>query len=280
MKGLKKIALVTAITATSAAHAEMQALDDTSMGEMTGQAGLTIDVSAADVTIGQVAYQDAGFLNINNIDLDINETLQITVDVAGSGETLTGATTAVGGSTDIAVGNGDLVITLREGSTGDGDGTADIGLSIGSIELADSSYASNIGSAAAAGTETTTLVSNLNLTGNLGPVDLVVHNNGGDAGETVLEIDAYFALEGNLDLTFMNTSMGMKLHNSRGESNNLDLAHAQLGVGQTGSGLRVNLTDFSGDLDLTNVAMGGGASIGNIYITDLKVQATLDIYGH
>jgi hypothetical protein len=46
MKGLKKIALASAIAAVSAgAQAELKALDDSAMGELTGQAGLTIDLN-------------------------------------------------------------------------------------------------------------------------------------------------------------------------------------------------------------------------------------------
>ncbi|KZY59121.1 hypothetical protein A3752_12750 [Oleiphilus sp. HI0081] len=60
MKGLKKIALASAIAAVAAgAQAELKALDDSTMGELTGQAGLTIDLETK-VSIGQFMYKDAG----------------------------------------------------------------------------------------------------------------------------------------------------------------------------------------------------------------------------
>ena len=98
MKGLKKIVLVSAIAAISAgAQAELKALDDSTMGEMTGQAGLTIDLQTA-VTIGEFAYHDAGYLVLQGIKLGGNQNevawgarpelldnIRLTIDVAGNG---------------------------------------------------------------------------------------------------------------------------------------------------------------------------------------------------
>jgi Family of unknown function (DUF6160) len=113
MKGLKKIALVSAIAAVSAgAQAELKALDDSAMGELTGQAGLTIDVETK-YTIGEFQYKDAGSLFINNISLggnknevdasgNINNTyldnFRMTIDVAGSGAIEASNVAALGGS--------------------------------------------------------------------------------------------------------------------------------------------------------------------------------------
>ena len=100
MKGLKKIALVSAIAAMSAgAQAELKALDDSTMSEMTGQAGLTIDLETK-WTIGEFAYQDAGFLvlqglsmggNSNELDASGNinnpmlDNIRLEIDIAGAG---------------------------------------------------------------------------------------------------------------------------------------------------------------------------------------------------
>ncbi len=104
MKGLKKIALVTAIAAVAAgAQAELKALDDSTMGELTGQAGLTIDLETK-VTIGQFMYKDAGSLFINDISIGGNQNLtddatnlanntnmldniRMNIDIAGSAAT-------------------------------------------------------------------------------------------------------------------------------------------------------------------------------------------------
>jgi len=95
MKGLKKITLVSAIAAISAgAQAELQVLNDSSMSEMTGQAGLTIDVQT-EWTIGEFAYQDAGFLLLQNMQQGgatggLMDNIRLTIDVAGSGAAVGG----------------------------------------------------------------------------------------------------------------------------------------------------------------------------------------------
>jgi len=99
MKGLNKLALVSAITAISAgAQAELKALDDSAMGELTGQAGLTIDLETK-VTIGQFMYKDAGSLFINDISIGGNanttdtnlandtgmlDNIRMNIDIAGA----------------------------------------------------------------------------------------------------------------------------------------------------------------------------------------------------
>jgi len=57
MKGLKKLALATAVAAAPFAQAELTAIDDTLLEEMTGQAGITIDVDL-DMTIDAIKYVD------------------------------------------------------------------------------------------------------------------------------------------------------------------------------------------------------------------------------
>jgi len=99
MKGLKKIALVSAVAAISAgAQAELKALDDSAMGELTGQKGLTIDLETK-YTIGEFAYEDAGMVVFKDLSLGANtnttlhninadgllDNIRITIDVAGTG---------------------------------------------------------------------------------------------------------------------------------------------------------------------------------------------------
>jgi len=100
MKGLKKIALASAIAAVAAgAQAELKALDDSTMSEMTGQAGLTIDLQTK-WTIGEFAYQDAGLIVLKDLSLGGNsnevgnafhnnttgllDNIRMEIDVAGS----------------------------------------------------------------------------------------------------------------------------------------------------------------------------------------------------
>jgi len=96
MKGLKKIALVAAIAAVSAgAQAELKALDDSTMSEMTGQKGLTIDLETK-WSIGEFAYHDAGVLVLKDLSMGGNpndaagnsmlDNIRMEIDIAGSNQ--------------------------------------------------------------------------------------------------------------------------------------------------------------------------------------------------
>jgi len=94
MSIIRKTALAIAVSAVSAGvQAELKALDDNTMGEMTGQAGLTIDLETK-YTIGEFMYKDAGSVFLNGISFGSNENVQaggffdnvrIKLDIAGSG---------------------------------------------------------------------------------------------------------------------------------------------------------------------------------------------------
>lgn len=121
MKGLKKVALASAIAAVSAgAQAELKALDDSAMGELTGQAGLTIDVETK-WSIGEFQYKDAGSVLLTGISMGGNEledatyvgagssyldNIRMTIDVAGAG--------AVDGGTIEITGTGSVTAALLD----------------------------------------------------------------------------------------------------------------------------------------------------------------------
>ena len=94
MSIIRKTALALAVSAVSAgAQAELKALDDNTMGEMTGQAGLTIDLETK-YTIGEFMYKDAGSVFLNGISFGSNENVEsggffdnvrVKLDIAGSG---------------------------------------------------------------------------------------------------------------------------------------------------------------------------------------------------
>lgn len=304
MKGLKKIALCSAVAlAPFAANADLKALNDSDMSSVTGQAGVTIDLSA-DISIGEIAYEDQGFLALSDITLGgaapgtSLDDIRLTIDVAGDGTDLgvpaLGATYLAGAGfsvdptieTDQAVSDGDLVIALRSQS----GAPVDFGLSIGEIALSQSGNAGSIGALnTTAGNAGTVLVSDLNVTGAIGPVDIVVQEEANS-----MNINAYFSAAGDLTMPFLGTSLEFELHNRRGASTvtgagplaGVSFAHAQVDVGVAEDylgadqdALRVTVQDFSGDLDLLNISPGA-VSIGNIYMTDLAVTADMTIYGH
>ena len=100
MKKFRKMALAVAISAVSSSVvAELQLLDDEGMEQVSGQAGLTIDVETQ-WEIGEFAYEDAGFLIIQGIRMGGNsmgngtgldgtmlDNLRLEIDVAGDGST-------------------------------------------------------------------------------------------------------------------------------------------------------------------------------------------------
>lgn len=108
MKGLKRLALATAVSAASTGvMAELQLLDEADMQVVTGQAGLTIDVETQ-WEIGEFAYHDAGYLLIQGIRMGGNslgngtgtagsmlDNLRLEIDIAGDG---------TGGNNELAYG--------------------------------------------------------------------------------------------------------------------------------------------------------------------------------
>lgn len=172
MNTFTRTLLVTAIAATSfAASADLKPLNDGAMGDVTGQAGVTIDLSA-NVEVKEIAYQDKGFLVIDGLKLGGHSTagattalddIRLTIDVAGtaaddlgnggvfagdyvaaalatdpatgaqdSAQLAANAAAVDGVETSQAVTDGDLVISLRSQS----GAPVDYGLGIGSISLA------------------------------------------------------------------------------------------------------------------------------------------------
>ncbi|MCK7548557.1 DUF6160 family protein [Marinobacter koreensis] len=336
MKGLKKLTLATAIAAAPfAANAELKAMNDIAMGDVTGQSGVTIELSTK-VDIGEVAYQDDGFLAISGLSIggaydpatgaqgNLDD-VKLMIDVAGTGGVADTGAGAVGNaylegaaiakpnvswtntqttSTDPAttpaaaaneagmpqIEDGDLVIGIRSVS----GAPVDFGVGIDSVKLAKSTESANLGNLGA-GTGTT-LISNFKMSGMLGPIDVVIQEN-----QNAMNVNAYFNAQGTLNADFVGTYIDFKLHNSRGtdtngltivDANNNTLvdtsfAHAQVDIGKAtnaagNDALAFNVNDFSGDLDLTNIRMGSAnaASIGDVYLTDMKINAQMTVYGH
>jgi hypothetical protein len=337
MKGLKKIALASTIAAVSAgAQAELKALDDAMMGELTGQAGLTIDIET-EYTIGEFAYQDAGFVLLRGMHMGGNENvatggklmdnIRLTLDVAGSGAathknaagqdvldnhskygmsevrdlaalvyskggdaaTFGAAATGVvaagqfaGGTIDEerVSGNGDLTLhfgftdafknaggfgafATGNGTLLDASGSAvtfatlewndavdmvatavDFEFTLDEIAIAASDYSvgAGLGNQGASSAQQTTLISDLKMSGYVGPVDIIIENHGNDfgaydasgnftasandAGDAASKIlwDAYVKvtdLDLYIDIAGVQLS-DIKIHNVRGDLNGVD----------------------------------------------------------
>lgn len=189
MKGLQKLTLATAIAAAPFAQAELTAMDDALLGEMTGQAGVTIELDTA-LTIDKFTYTDtdgldggtAGTIEMNNIAFGGST-------VAGSG-----ALGADDRFDDIKIdidvdGDDGINIHLIGTETKNaliGLNPVDFGLTIGDVQ------ANALGG---------NLASNIAISGNLGPVDIKIDGDGVDAANDFIEVKAYFeVLQGDLDV--------------------------------------------------------------------------------
>ncbi|MCM0611881.1 hypothetical protein KFJ24_05255 [Marinobacter sediminum] len=291
MKGLKKIALATAIAAAPfAANAELQAMNDGAMGNVTGQAGVTIELETK-VSIGQFKYTDEGSFAVNDIVL------------GGAGVTAEGATAGYNDlldqlKIDIDVADdGDATIAVH---TLDGN-PIDWGMTVGSMEL----------QAGATGTDSTTLISNMSGYGNLAQLDISV-----DTATDHLNIAAAFDVtDMDFDVEFL--GVGIRDMVITGAGKNFDYdgdgsvfsadADGEFGLtdpqklGVLSAYANVNLDVYKGAglgastatgvlrVDVNNVYMDmsvgaieiGGTSIGSVAMDNVAITNTkLAVYGH
>ena len=317
MKGLKKIALATAVAAAPfAAQAELQAMDDSMMGNVTGQAGVTIELETQ-VSIGQFTYTDEGTFAVTGIELggagvstagntagfgSLLDQLKIDIDVADDGDAIIHV-----GSLELADSDGDGV--------GDTPVPIDWGFTAETMELQGN------------GGQNTVLVSGMDAWGLLGALDIqvdtdnVLDGSGNEiAGSGTLNIDAAFTVENmDFDVEFLAVGirgMSIKSSQSGGEvfsdaelasifgvtdpTDTSDPATRKFGLAQAGYAI-VGLDVYQGDglgestktgvlrIDVDDVLMDvnidetliGGTNIGTIGIDNLHISNTkLAVYGH
>ena len=181
----------------------------------------------------------------------------------------------------------------------------DFGMAVGSVSLEESEYIDADGAYGTAG-NSTTLVSNIAIDGLIGPIDIVIDNNGDgvDAdgvADSKINVSAYFEIRDmDMDINIAGVSIrDMKVHNNRGDitglngSDSLGFAHAKLTIaavtdgvkntvigGDDVDGISINL-GFKGDVDVTGIKFGdSSASIGSVYMTDVVVDATVVVSAH
>jgi hypothetical protein len=285
MKLQKRLTLLSAIAAVPmAAHAGgLQPLDEASMRNVSGQAGVTLELDVR-TDIDRVAYSQnangtsgAGALLVDNISLGGNRdgngdlgSLEFQIDI------------------DIEA-NGDAVIGLKNRGS---DAPFSMGLDIGAIGLGDSML----------GDMQTTLVSNLQLDALVGDVSITATNSnpftgGGTTGSIILE--SAFAvdnLEADVDILAMRieevrVAASGNLSTLRGGG---DITESMLatntvtiGAGQRLSdvdgsqpkALRVSVGDSDLDVWMGDIQIGGG-SVGSVAIQGLSMAGTeVAVYG-
>ncbi|AOY87562.1 hypothetical protein BKP64_04900 [Marinobacter salinus] len=225
MKGLKKIALATAVAAAPfAAHADLQAMNDSAMGEVTGQAGVTIELQTR-VSIGQFKYTDtdggaAG--EIGGGSFAVND-----IELGGAG--------LITGANPIFDTDGDSVPDLAASQLLDDlsididlatDGDAVISVHTMSGLPIDWGFTASSMNLEGTGGESTTLVSGLSAWGFLGKLDITVDTedaatNLGGTGDGSLNIDAMFTVQDmDFDVPFL--AVGVQDMSITGAGSNFD----------------------------------------------------------
>ncbi|WP_166253742.1 DUF6160 family protein [Marinobacter salicampi] len=214
------------------AFAEFQAIDDQAMGQITGKAGVTIELETQ-VNVGRFTWQDEGSLHVNNLSLSGQgggalDNMKVTLDIAGENEVLEHgfseiarrassgqlaagsnpdiadavAKYSVGGEFGKAFNSGDLVIHI--GPTDSGDPTSlDDYLTAVDFQLAIDSVVTEGADGSAS------LFSDILLNGYVGPTDIIVRNhgdetrllaNGNQVSNSELQIDTHFEItDGSLN---------------------------------------------------------------------------------
>jgi hypothetical protein len=288
MKGLNKILLVSVIAAAPlAANAQLKALSDSSMSNMTGQAGVSIELSTK-VDIGSVVYTDTatgasgdvggGSLAINGIHIGGGA---VTTDASGNVNGTSGNFDKVLANIDIAA-DGSAIIDVH--ST---DGLPiDYAVGVESVKLH--------GTAA----NDTVLAQNIAMTGFLGALNIKVDNT----TSTLVATVAFSINDMSMDVPFLGMGIsGLTLH---GAGYNAALAASTGGAvspadptyfaqatvsmntaagaaaGAPANALHVAVGNFAADMNIASISLGG-KDIGSLAINNLQVSNTdMIIYGH
>lgn len=263
-----------------AAVADLQSLDEASMGNVTGQAGVTIELST-EIDIGAIVYTDEGSLAVNDVFIGgANRTnlFQEGVDAANGGNPfIINATTKLD----------EMKIDFDISAAGDAEikifptnfaAPVDFRITTGAWELQDSN-----------GDTTVTLVDNLSMDGIFTQMWATI---GQDAtlGKERLNLRVRVGID---DLDFDMPFLGLGIRDFRmtrsdyDDSPNLISANAYMETNiyngeraAGGSALAVDLVSLDADITVGQIQLGG-TSIGSMKIDNLSIEnSTMRIYGH
>ncbi|MFY3773086.1 DUF6160 family protein [Marinobacter salsuginis] len=282
MKGLKKIALATAVAAAPfAANADLKALDDSAMGNVTGQAGVTIELETK-VDIGSFTYTDEGSFQVSGIHIGGGS---VQTDANGNVSGVSGLLDDMKVDIDINA-NGDAVIDVNANST-DGNGNpvpVDFAVGIESASLIDQAQSDSV-----------LLASNIGITGLLADLKLTVEN----ANDRLITDVAFMITDMDMDVDFLGVGirdMQVVGANSFGAAYDGNLTSPYIAAGfaaaqmtiekgtaansTNGEALVIGIPEFMADVSIGAINMGG-ASIGTVALDNLSItQTTMKVYGH
>jgi len=275
MKGVRNLLLGTLILPI-VANAEIRPITDDELGSVTGQAGVSIDLSAK-VDIGELRYQDEGSIAIRDISLGgANKATYFGKDWGAgtySGNNLDGVQINLDVLSD-----GDLVI---HAFAQPGWGSAvDFGLSTGEWRMQRSDGVDG----------NTNLIDSLSMTGLGLDLRMKVDNQ-----TQHLKVEALFGID-DLDMEVGFLALGIKDMSIAGSSYFESLGEwGFVGLPDIGAslkldiytkdtpnvvgGLAIDIVEFEADIAIGAVELGG-TSIGSLYINDLQLNGTsMVVYG-
>jgi len=273
MKGLKPTLLALCVAGVPpAAMAEIRSLDDSAMGMITGQAGVTIELETK-LNIDRFIYTDEGSLEINDISVggtnrsdlfpelgvnlmgstaqenDLLDNIRIEIDILGDGDAIITMLPQTFGAVDVRVTTGAWNLTGTGGSTTILDNyKADILMGGANIEI---------------------------------DADTDVMNLRADIAVDDMDFDMPFVAFGIRDFRMTgNTYDPVRNKNIPDLFVKVDLDIYKRANSQGTDSLAIDLNSFNADMTMGGVQIGG-TSIGSVFLDDLAVTNTrMLVYGH
>lgn len=316
MKLLKKASLAAAIAAAPFAAQALQPLDDVTLSNATGQAGVTIeiDIDGSGISVGEIEYTDEGSVllqdirvsNVNNltqtIDVDANGNLAIGVtgvtgmqvsigdtaaDTSGNSSAL--ALRSTGGATTEVVNNIDMTLNLGQSETfifnleqAGNSVTFANGDVVNTADLPASAQVGSVAILSRSAIEITDMnVGAFGYTRAQADARADSAAYGGDGDGTLSAGEQ--AVADNLANGSAVQIEGLKFYGTGGQGTAATIDQTIWAKGGTvaqGGGVYIKMGQIAGTLDIAAIKMGN-ESIGGIKVSDINLAGmTQRIYGH
>ncbi|GGY42298.1 hypothetical protein GCM10011297_14180 [Bacterioplanes sanyensis] len=318
MKLLKKASLAAAIAAAPFAAQALQPLDDATLSNTTGQAGVTIeiDIDNSGISVGEIEYTDQGSVllqditvsNVNNltqtIDVDANGNLAIGMtgvtgmqvaigdtlaDTSGNSSAL--ALRSVGGATTEVVNNIDMTLNLGQSETFifnlEQAGNSVTFANGDTIATADLPVSAQVGSVAIL-SRSAIQITDMNV-GAFGytraqadtRADSAAYGGNGDGNLNAAEQVVADNLANGSAVQIEGLEFYSLDSNGDKQAATIDQTiWAKGGSVADGGGVYIQMGQIAGTLDIDAIKMGG-ESIGGVKVSDINLAGmTQRIYGH
>ncbi|MEQ5833465.1 DUF6160 family protein [Marinobacter sp. NFXS9] len=270
MQGLKLSPLALCLAfAPVTSFAEIQALDESEMGNVTGQSGVSIELETK-VNIDEFRYTDEGTLAISDIEIGGTNRTNLFSEI-GSNLTSQPASDLLDNiriNIDV-LGDGDAVVNILPNTFG----AVDFRMSTGQWELRGA-------------TDSTTILDNFHMDALIGSATIRV-----DTATDILNFKTDIAID-DMDFDAPFLALGVRDLRLTGDEYDpvapqpldlfadveMDVYHGTRADGQ--SALAIDLQEFRSDVTIGGVLVGG-TSIGSIALDNLSINNTsLRVYGH